>query len=271
MTRAPFVVPRPETAFPGKLDVYSTTVGWRMVNPRFPDRWTLSLGESVDLLAREYNVTRTEQDEWALRSHQLADQAWGAGLLDGSIVAVDGVERDESIRADTSLEKLARLAPAFSEEGTVTAGNASPINDGAAALLIGSQAAARSLEVEPRRSVVASAVVGVEPERFAIAPAGAIRKLLDRTGIAFADLAVVEINEAFAGMVLCCLRDLPELDRELVNPHGGAIAYGHPLGASMPRVVMMLLDELERRGGGRGVATACIGVGQGIAILCEVA
>jgi acetyl-CoA acetyltransferase family protein len=269
MSRAPFVIPRPGTSFPKELELYASTVGWRMVNPRFPDRWTLSLGAAVDLIAAEFGITREEQDDWALQSHRRAAAAWDAGLHDPWVAPVDGIRRDESIRPDTSAERLAMLPPAFSSEGTVTAGNASPINDGAAAMLLASEEATERLGIEPLGQIRGAAAVAVEPDRFAIAPVGAVRRLLDRQGVSFDDVALVEVNEAFAGMVLATLRGLPEVDPERVNPNGGAIAYGHPLGASLTRVVIDTLAELRRRGGGLGVATACIGVGQGIAILCE--
>jgi acetyl-CoA acyltransferase len=270
MSRAPFVVPRPTSGFPKQLEMVPTTVGWRLVNPRFPDLWTLSLGASVDLIADELGIERREQDEWALESHRRAAAAWDEGLHDPWVAPVDGVRRDESIRPDTSRERLAALPPAFGADGTVTAGNASPINDGAAAMLLASDAAAAALGAEPMGWIRGAATVAVEPQRFAVAPVGAVRRLLKREAVSFGDLAVVEVNEAFAGMVIATLRGLPEIDVERVNPNGGAIAYGHPIGASMTRVVMDTLAELRRRGGGLGVAAACIGVGQGIAILCEV-
>jgi len=270
MSRAPFVIPSPERAYPGNLEIHQTKVGWRMVNPRMRAEWTTSLGGSADLVAAEFGIGREEQDRWALRSHQRAAEAWSEGRFDAGILPVGDVERDESIRPDSTLEKLAGLKPAFLPDGAVTAGNASPMNDGAMATFVGSARAVERLGVEPLGRIVASAVVGVEPHRFAVAPAPAIRKLLDRAGVGFDDLAVVELNEAFAAMVLSTLHELPELDVERVNPNGGAIAIGHPLGASGLRVVADLCRELRRRGGGLGVAAACIGVGQGIAVLCEV-
>jgi len=180
------------------------------------------------------------------------------------------VHRDESIRPDTSAEALARLRPAFSRDGAVTAGNASPLNDGSIALLVGTATVASELDVEPLGRIVASAVSATEPDRFSVAPVPAIRRALARAGRRLEDVDVFEINEAFAAMVLSCLHDLPEIDPERVNPNGGAIAYGHPLGASQPRVVVDLCRELRRRGGGLGVAAACIGVGLGLAIVCEV-
>jgi acetyl-CoA acyltransferase len=272
MSRAPYVLPKPDEVLPKQMSIHQTTVGWRLVNPRFPDRWTASLGECAERVAAELGIGRAEQDAWALRSHQLAAAAWDAGLHD-HVVEVAGVRRDESIRADTSAEKLASLKPAFSRDGAVTAGNASPLNDGAAALLLGTAAAAGEVGLEPLGRVLGSVTVGIEPDRFSVAPVPAIRKLLDRLDLTYADVAVWEINEAFAAMVLSTLHGLREhgkLDDDAVNPHGGAIAYGHPLGASMPRIVIELARELRRRGGGIGVAAACIGVGQGTAIAVRV-
>jgi len=265
MSRAPFVLPKPEAAFPTDAKLYHTQVGWRMVNPKFPDKWTASLGSCAEAVAAELGISRLAQDEWALRSHTLAGQAWDAGLHDDYVLPVEGVKRDESIRSDTTAEKLAKLKPAFTPDGAVTAGNSSPINDGAIAVLMTSRST-----VDMPAKIVASATVGVEPQHFSIAPVGAIRKVLDRTGLSFADIAVWEINEAFAAMVLSCLHKLPEIDREKVNVHGGAIAIGHPLGASAPRVVVDTCRELRRRGGGYGVAAACIGVGQGFAMVVRV-
>lgn len=275
MSRAPFVLARPDVPFPGKLELLPTQVGWRMVNPAFPDRWTASLGACAEAVAASYRIGRTAQDEWALRSHQRAAQAWEKGLHDGFAVPVGEVVRDESIRPDTSAEALAGLRPAFSAGGAVTAGNASPINDGAVAVLVGGAALATELGVEPLGRVVASATVAVEPGRFSVAPVPAIAKALTRAGLAPQDIEVWEINEAFAAMVLSCLHDLPEaigapLEEERVNPNGGAIAIGHPLGASAPRVVVDACRELRRRGGGYGVAAACIGVGQGTAVVVRV-
>ncbi len=270
MSRAPFVMPKPETGFPTEARLFHTQVGWRMVNPRFPDRWTASLGSCAEAVAAELGIGRREQDEWALRSHTLAGAAWDAGLHDDYVLPVEDVKRDESIRPDTTAEKLARLKPAFTGDGAVTAGNSSPINDGAIAVLVGSQSTVDSLGATPVGRVVAAATVGVEPQYFSIAPVGAIEKVLDRAGLPFSDVAVWEINEAFAAMVLSCLHKLPEIDRDKVNPHGGAIAIGHPLGASAPRVVVDACRELRRRGGGYGVAAACIGVGQGFAMVVKV-
>jgi acetyl-CoA acyltransferase len=259
------VLPKPDVPFPTEARLWPTQVGWRMTNPTFPDHWTNSLGGCAEAVAKELGIGRSDQDEWALRSHTLAGQAWDAGLHDDYVLPVEGVKRDESIRSDTTAEKLAKLKPAFTPDGAVTAGNSSPINDGAIAVLMTSRST-----VDMPAKIVASATVGVEPQHFSIAPVGAIRKVLDRTGLSFADIAVWEINEAFAAMVLSCLHKLPEIDSEKVNVHGGAIAIGHPLGASAPRVVVDTCRELRRRGGGYGVAAACIGVGQGFAMVVRV-
>ncbi len=270
MSRAPFVLPKPDVPYPTQAQLYHTQVGWRMVNPRFAPQWTVSLGAAADAVARELGIGRVEQDEWALRSHQRAAAAWDAGLHDDYVLPVGAVKRDESIRPDTSALKLAALAPAFSAGGAVTAGNSSPINDGAIAVLVGGRSTVDELGVEPLGTVVASGTVGISPERFSVAPVPAIAKVLGRTGLKPADIAVWEVNEAFAAMVLSCLAKLPDIDRERVNPHGGAIAIGHPLGASAPRVVVDLCRELRRRGGGYGIAAACIGVGQGTAMVVHV-
>jgi acetyl-CoA acetyltransferase family protein len=269
MTRAPFVMPKPDTPFPAATQMYPTQVGWRMVNPKFPDEWTASLGACADDVAAQLGIGRAEQDEWALRSHLRAASAWDAGLHD-YVVETAGVTRDESIRPGTSAQQLAALKPAFRPGGSVTAGNASPINDGAIATLVGSRGAVDQLGAQPLGRILASATVGVSPERFSVAPVPAIHKVLKRTGLSTSDIAVWELNEAFAAQVLSCLHDFPEVDRERVNPNGGAIAIGHPLGASAPRVIVDLCRELRRRGGGYGVAAACIGVGQGTAMVVRV-
>jgi acetyl-CoA acetyltransferase family protein len=265
MTRAPVVLPKPDVPYPAEAKLYPTQVGWRMVNPRFPDEWTVSLGAAADAVARDLGITRAAQDEWALRSHRLAAAAWDAGLHDDYVLPVEGVKRDESIRPDTSLAKLAALKPAFLTDGAVTAGNASPINDGAIAVLVGSSTAGGVLG-----RVVASATVGVEPHLYSTAPVEAVRKVLVRCGLSTKDIAVWELNEAFAAMVLSCLALLPDVDADRVNPHGGAIAIGHPLGASAPRVMVDACRELRRRGGGYAVAAACVGVGQGTATVLRV-
>jgi len=270
MSRAPYVVPKPDEALPKSMEMHQTTVGWRMINPRFPRHWTDSLGACAERVAAELGIGREEQDAWALRSHQLADEAWDKGLHDDYVTNVEGVARDESVRPDTTAEQLAALRSAFSTGGTVTAGNSSPLNDGAIALLMGTESSAADLGISPLGQLLGSAIVAVEPDRFSLAPVPAVTKVLDRLGLTTADVDLWEINEAFAAMVLSTLRGLPDIDREKVNPHGGSIAIGHPLGASAPRVVVDLCRELRRRGGGIGVAAACIGVGQGAAIVCKV-
>ncbi|HEX3589347.1 MAG TPA: thiolase family protein [Pseudonocardiaceae bacterium] len=275
MTRAPFVVPRSERPFADRLEAVSTALGWRLVNPKMPGEYTVPLGKAAEDVAVSLGIGRAEMDEWALRSHQRAAAAWSDGVHKDFVVPVplaDGsaVERDESVRADTTAEKLAKLKPAFSADGPVTAGNSSPLNDGAFASLVGTRAVADRLGVTPLGEVLGSAVAAVEPQRFTIAPVGAVRKLLDRLGLGFGDVHLWEINEAFAAMVLSVLHELPEVDRDLVNVHGGALAYGHPLGASMPRVIVDVCRHLRARGGGIGIATACIGVGQGMAVAVKV-
>ncbi len=275
MSRAPFVLPKSDDPLPRDMRLHQTTVGWRMVNPRFPQQWTDSLGECAERVAVELGIGRDEQDAWALRSHALAHEAWEKGLHDDYVMAVtapDGtvVRRDESVRPDTSVDKLAALRPAFTTDGSVTAGNSSPLNDGAIAIFVGSRSTATELGITPLGRIVASATVAVEPDRFSVAPVPAVERALARAGLAHSDVDVWEVNEAFAAMVLSTLRGMPQVDVDRVNPHGGAIALGHPLGASFPRVVVDLCRELRRRGGGIGVACACIGVGQGQAIVVEV-
>jgi acetyl-CoA acyltransferase len=273
MSRAPYVVPKPDEAVARKMEMVGTAVGWRLVNPAFPARWTQSLGACAEQVAAELGIGRAEQDAWALRSHELAAEAWDKGLHDDYVLTVADVTRDESIRPDTSLDKLASLAPAFSADGTVTAGNSSPINDGAIACLVGSAQVAGALGITPLAKILASATVAVTPERFTVAPVPAVAKALARLGMTVEDVDVWEINEAFAAMVLSTLDGLSALghiDAAKVNVHGGAIAIGHPLGASAPRVIVDLCRELRRRGGGIGVAAACIGVGQGTAVVVRV-
>jgi acetyl-CoA acetyltransferase family protein len=271
MSRAPWVLLKPSRAYPaGHEALHSTTLGWRMVNPRMPEQWTISLGESAEKLATTYKISRDAQDAFALRSHQLALKAYDEGVLD-EVVPVPGVEltRDESIRSDTTLDKLAELAPAFVDGGTVTAGNASPLNDGASMTLIGDEQAGRLLGREPLARIVAMGAHGVDPDIFGIAPVEAANVALARAGIGWGDVVAVELNEAFASQSLACLACWPELDPELVNVRGGAIAIGHPLGASGARILGRLAHELRARGGGYGVAAICIGVGQGLAVILE--
>jgi acetyl-CoA acetyltransferase family protein len=266
MSRAPGVLLKPERAFAvGEQVLHSTTLGWRMVNPRMPERWTISLGASTEKLARMHGIGREAQDEFALRSHHLTDAAWNAGFYDDWVVPVPGteLERDEGVRPDTSLEKLAGLKPSFAADGTVTAGNASPLNDGGAALVLGDE----SLPGEPLARVVSRGTHAVDPDIFGIAPVEAANKALAKAGIGWGDVEVVELNEAFAAQSLACLGEWTELDPDRVNVNGGAIAIGHPLGASGARILGTLAYELRRRGGGYGVAAICIGVGQGLAMV----
>ena len=269
MSRAPWVVPKPAKPYPaGHETMYSTTLGWRMVNPRMPEQWSIPLGETAEILAERYNISREQQDAFALRSHRLAAAAWDDGLYDREVVPVPGVDlaRDEGIRADASLEALGALKPAFRESGSVTAGNSSPLNDGAGALVIGTE---NALDGEPLARIVSRGVHAVDPDIFGIAPVEAANKALARAGKTWADVDIVELNEAFASQSLACLRLWPELDPEKVNIHGGAIAIGHPLGASGARIIGHAAHELARRGGGVAVAAICIGVGQGLAVVLE--
>ncbi len=271
MSRAPWVLPKPSRPYPaGHETLHSTTLGWRMVNPAMPEQWTIGLGESAEKLAGMHGISRRAQDEFALRSHRLAARAFEEGAL-AEVVPVPGVEleRDEGIRPDSSLEKLAKLKPAFVEGGTVTAGNSSPLNDGASMLLLGSEAAAGAIGAEPLARVVSRGVHGVDPDVFGIAPVEAANRALAKAGIGWDDVAVVELNEAFASQSLACLAGWPDLDPEKVNARGGAIAIGHPLGASGARVLGRVAHELRARGGGYGLATLCIGVGQGLAMVLE--
>jgi acetyl-CoA acetyltransferase family protein len=272
MSRAPWVLLKPSQAFPRASEtLHSTTLGWRMVNPAMPHQWTISLGESAEILASRYAISREAQDEFALRSHQRAAQAWKNGIYDDEIVTVPDtdVTSDESVRPDTSLAALSRLKPAFRADGTVTAGNSSPLNDGAAALLIGSAEAASSIGARPLARIAGRGAAGVDPDVFGIAPVAAASLALRRAGIGWSDLSVVELNEAFAAQSLACLAEWPDLDPDIVNPRGGAIAIGHPLGASGARILGSLAHELHRRGGGWGLAAICIGVGQGLAVVLE--
>jgi acetyl-CoA acetyltransferase family protein len=272
MSRAPWVLLKPAKGFPaGHETLHSTTLGWRMVNPAMPEQWTIALGESAEILADRYEISREAQDAFALKSHERAHAAWEAGFYDDHVVPYPGVEltRDEGIRPDTSLEKLAKLKPAFRPDGTVTAGNSSPLNDGAGALLIGDQAAADRIGREPLARIAGRAVHGVDPDVFGIGPVEAARRALHRAGIGWGDLKAVELNEAFASQSLACLADWTELDPEIVNLNGGAIAIGHPLGCSGVRILGTLAHELRRQGGGWGLAAICIGVGQGLAVVLE--
>jgi acetyl-CoA acetyltransferase family protein len=271
MSRAPWVLLKPERAFPaGHEELWSTTLGWRMVNPNMPDQWTISLGESAEKLADIYEISREAQDEFAVRSHTLADQAWNEGRFPEVVPVPDtDLERDEGIRPGSSVEKLAKLKPAFVKDGTVTAGNSSPLNDGASMLLVGSAGAAATIGSDPLARIVSRGVHAVDPDVFGIAPVEAANRALAKAGIGWEDVDAVELNEAFASQSLACLKGWPELDPEKVNMSGGAIALGHPLGASGARVVGRVIHELRQRGGRYGVATLCIGVGQGLAMVLD--
>ena len=266
MTRAPLVMAKPEQGFPrGNQTAWDTTLGWRFPNPRMEEMFPLeSMGETGENVAERWDVSREEQDEFALRSQQ----RWAAADFSDELVAVNGVDRDEHPRPDTTQEKLGSLRPVFREGGTVTAGNSSGINDGAAALVVASEDKARELGVQPLGAFVGSAVAGVDPRVMGIGPIPAVRKLLERTGIEPGEVDLVELNEAFASQSLAVVREL-RLDEEKVNVNGGAIALGHPLGMSGARLVVSLLHELRRRDGRYGLATLCVGVGQGVAALFE--
>jgi 3-oxoadipyl-CoA thiolase len=268
MSRAPLVLAKPEHAFPrGNSTVWDTTLGWRFPNPRLEEMFPLeSMGETGENVAERYGVSREEQDGFALRSQQRWAAADAEGRFTDELVAVGDVVRDEHPRPDTSAEKLAALKPAFREGGTVTAGNSSGINDGAAALVIASEEKARELGVEPLGVFAGSAVAGVDPRVMGIGPVPAVQKLLERAGVDVGEIDLVELNEAFASQSLVVIRELG-LDPERVNVNGGAIALGHPLGMSGARLVVSLLHELRRRGGRYGLATLCVGVGQGQAAL----
>jgi acetyl-CoA C-acetyltransferase len=275
MSRAPLVQAKPDKAFPrGNQVLYDSHLGWRFPNPRMEEMFPLeSMGETGENVAERYGVTREEQDAFALESHRRWAAAADAGRLDDELVGVPlkgggEVTRDEHPRPDTSLEKLAALRPAFREGGTVTAGNAAGINDGAAALVVASEAKARELGIEPLGTFLGSAAAGVDPRVMGIGPVPAVRKVLERTGVAVGDIDLVELNEAFAAQSIPVMRELG-LDPERVNVNGGAIALGHPLGMSGARLVVSLLHELRRRGGRYGLATLCVGVGQGQAALFE--
>ncbi|MGQ4601156.1 acetyl-CoA C-acyltransferase [Nocardia sp. R6R-6] len=274
MSRAPWVLPKPGKGFPaGNETLHSTTLGWRLVNPAMPAQWTVSLGESTEILARRYGIERDAQDEFAFRSHQLAAKAWDNGFYDDHVVTVPGTKllRDESLRPDTSVEILAGLKPSFRSDGTVTAGNSSPLNDGASALLLGDETVADSLGRAPLARIAGRGAAGVDPDVFGIGPVAAARIALQRAEIGWSDLGVVELNEAFAAQALACQSDWPDLDPAIVNVNGGAIAIGHPLGASGGRLLIQLAREMRRSGSRWGLAALCIGVGQGLAVVLEAA
>lgn len=270
MSRAPFVVEKSAKPWPavGNQTMWNTSIGWRMTNRALPTHWTISNGESAEKIAQEWGIGREAQNEFAVRSHRLAAEAWAAGHYDAEIVQVPGAElaRDEGIRDNTSVQKLAGLKALFAADGTVTAGNASSINDGASAVLLGGEGV---IDAEPLARVIGRAAHGVDPDQFPIAPIEAANKALARAGKTWADVDFVELNEAFASQSLACLAGWPELDPEKLNIHGGAIAIGHPLGASGGRIIGHAAQELKRRGSGVAVAAICIGVGQGLAVVLE--
>jgi 3-oxoadipyl-CoA thiolase len=279
MSRAPWVTLKPETGYPrGTPESADTVLGWRFVNPAFPDHWTVGLGVTAENVADDRGISREAQDAFALESQRKAAAAMAAGRFADEIVPVEVPQRkgpprvvaeDEHPRPETSLETLASLRPVFREGGTVTAGNASGLNDGAAAVLVTSAEAAERLGLRPVARYLASAVAGVEPHCMGLGPVPATRKALARAGLEIEDLDLVELNEAFAAQSIACIDELG-LDPGIVNVNGGAIALGHPLGCSGARILTTLIHELRRRGGGIGLATMCIGVGQGIATVLEV-
>ena len=270
MSRAPFVVEKSPKPWPaaGNPTMWNTSIGWRMVNPALPAHWTISNGESAEQIAREWGITRDAQDAFAVRSHERAAAAWAAGVFADEIVQVPGVElaRDEGIRNGSTVEKLAALRPLFAAEGMVTAGNSSSINDGASAVLVGGEGA---LDAEPLARITGRAAHGVDPDRCPSAPLEAANRALERAGRTWAEVDVVELNEAFASQSLACLAGWPDLDPERLNVHGGALAIGHPLGASGGRIIGHAAHELRRCGSGVAVVAICIGVGQGLAVVLE--
>ncbi|GGO29045.1 thiolase family protein [Microbispora bryophytorum] len=271
MTRAPWVLPKPSRAFPaGDVTAVSTTLGWRLVNPRMPKEWTVSLGEANEQLGERFGVSRERQDAFAARSHVLADAAWNDGFYDDLVVPVEGagLARDEGIRPGSTPEILAGLKPAFRPDGAITAGNASPLNDGACAVVLGSQAAADRIGAGPIARVAGRGACALEPQMFGYAPVEAANQALRRAGIGWDDVGAVELNEAFAVQSLVCL-DAWKVDPAIVNTRGGAIAIGHPLGASGGRILGTLAHVLRERRERWGVAAICIGVGQGLAVVLE--
>jgi acetyl-CoA acetyltransferase family protein len=272
MSRAPWVLLKPDRPYDHtNRQLYSTTLGWRMVNPRMPPDWTVALGEGAEILADKYDLSREAQDEFAVRSHQRAAAAWDSDRFADEVVPVADAEldRDEGIRPDSNAAALGRLRPAFRADGTVTAGNSSQLSDGAAALLLTDEDGLREIDREPLARIVASGVDGVDPQLFGIGPVEAAERAMAKAGRRRSDLADVELNEAFAAQSLACLAEWPDLDPDLVNPLGGAIALGHPLGCSGARITGSLAWQLARRGSGVGLAALCIGVGQGLAVVLE--
>jgi len=272
MTRAPWVMLKPAKPFPTTHEqMWNSALGWRMVNPKMPGAWTISLGEGAEVLADKYSISRDEQDAFAAASHQRAAAAWAAGHFSAETVQVPDapLDRDECIRPESTMNTLGKLKPVFRQGGTVTAGNSSPMNDGAAAMLVMSARGVESSGLTPMARIVSRATSAIEPHLYGIGPVEGARTALRRAGIGWGDLSAVELNEAFAAQSLACLREWPELDPTIVNQQGGAIAIGHPLGCSGVRIVTTLAHHLRRTGGRYGLATMCIGVGQGIAIVLE--
>jgi acetyl-CoA acyltransferase len=269
MTRAPWVLPKPAKGFPpGDVTAVSTTLGWRLVNPRMPKEWTVSLGEANEQLRDTYGISRERQDEFAVRSHLLAAKAWDEGFYDDLVTPAGGLSRDEGVRPDSSPEKLAALKPSFRPDGTITAGNASPLSDGASAVLIGSEAAAARIGRPPVARIAGRGAFALDPQNFGYAPVEAANRALKRAGVGWDQVGAVELNEAFAVQSLVCV-DAWGIDPEIVNTRGGAIAIGHPLGASGGRVLGTLTKVLRERKQRWGVAAICIGVGQGLAVVLE--
>lgn len=271
MTRAPWVLPKPERAFPvADVTAVSTALGWRLVNPRMPQEWTVSLGEANEQLQERFGISRERQDEFAARSHQRADRAWAEGFYDDLVVPVEGTDlvRDEGIRPGSTPDALAGLRPVFRTGGTITAGNSSPLSDGASAVLLGSAAAADRIGTTPLARVAGRAAHALEPQAFGYAPVEAANAALGRAGITWDQVGAVELNEAFAVQALACVDAWP-IDPEIVNQKGGAIALGHPLGASGGRLIGTLAKVLRETGQRWGVAAICIGVGQGLAVVLE--
>ena len=279
MTRAPFVMAKSTKPFDRDAEIYDTAIGWRFINPKMKERYGAhAMGATAEINRRDYGISREEQDGFALRSHQRALEARDSGRFDDELVAIEVptakrgetvvIDRDEPPRPGTTMEKLARLRPAFEDDGTVTAGNASSLNDGAAAVLLASEAALREYGWSAKARVVTSAVAGVEPQRMGVGPVFATRKALKRAGLSLDEIDLVELNEAFAAQSLACIKEL-DLDPDKVNVNGGAIALGHPLGCSGARILTTLVHEMTRRQVSYGLATMCIGVGQGIATIVE--
>jgi acetyl-CoA acetyltransferase family protein len=271
MTRSPWVLMKPDRPFPpGDINAVSTALGWRLVNKRMPPEWSVSLGECNEQLREKFDISRERQDAFGYRSHQLARLAWADGFYDDLVVGVPDVDlaRDEGIRDDTTLEKLARLKPSFRSDGTITAGNASPLNDGASALLLGSEKAAEMIGGDPVARIAGRGAAALEPQMFGYAPVEAAEIALRRAGITWSEVGGIELNEAFAVQTLACI-DAWGVDLDIVNSRGGAIAIGHPLGASGGRILGTLAKVLREGGHRWGVAAICIGVGQGLAVVLE--